>query len=129
MDKITENWMQRSKYDLDTAGAMFKSRRYLYVGFMCQQAIEKILKAIIIYNGGKVLRIHNLVRLAELAKVYHQIANKDQEFLANLTPFAVEARYGEYKENLSEIMNKKKADEYIEKTKELYKCLRKEIKK
>ena len=31
-------------YDLDTAKAMLKSERYLYVGFMCNLAIEKILK-------------------------------------------------------------------------------------
>jgi HEPN domain-containing protein len=37
-------WVELSQYDLDTAEAMLKTRRYLYVGFMCHQTIEKILK-------------------------------------------------------------------------------------
>ena len=38
-------WLDLAEYDLDTAKAMLKSRRYLYVGFMCHQVIEKALKA------------------------------------------------------------------------------------
>ena len=34
-----------ANYDLETAKAMLKTKRYLYVGFMCNQVIEKILKA------------------------------------------------------------------------------------
>lgn len=34
-----------SDYDFDTAQAMLETKRYLYVGFMCHQVIEKILKA------------------------------------------------------------------------------------
>jgi len=36
-------WIEISDYDLDTAEAMLESKRYLYVGFMCHQAIEKQL--------------------------------------------------------------------------------------
>ena len=38
-------WIEISEYDLETAKDMFQVKRYLYVGFMCHQAIEKILKA------------------------------------------------------------------------------------
>lgn len=38
-------WIELSEYDLETAEAMLKSKRYLYVGFMAHQAIEKIFKA------------------------------------------------------------------------------------
>ena len=43
-DKVTY-WAEMSDYDFDTANAMFETKRYLYVGFMCHQTIEKILKA------------------------------------------------------------------------------------
>jgi HEPN domain-containing protein len=39
-------WLDIAKYDLDTADAMYKSRRWLYVVFMCQQAIEKLVKGL-----------------------------------------------------------------------------------
>jgi HEPN domain-containing protein len=37
--------MEKADYDLDTAKAMLQTERYLYVGFMAHQAIEKALKA------------------------------------------------------------------------------------
>ena len=43
-DKVTY-WVEMSEYDIETAQAMLETRRYLYVGFMCHQVIEKILKA------------------------------------------------------------------------------------
>ncbi len=64
-DKVTY-WMEMSDYDFDTANAMFETKRYLYVGFMCHQTIEKILKA---YwsnvSEEPPLKIHSLSRLAE----------------------------------------------------------------
>ncbi|MGB9745400.1 MAG: HEPN domain-containing protein, partial [Bacteroidales bacterium] len=42
MDDKVKYWQDLSDYDMETAVAMLKSRRYLYVGFMCHQAIEKI---------------------------------------------------------------------------------------
>ena len=69
MQGLTKKWLERAKYDLETAKAMLKSGRYLYVAFMCQQSLEKILKGIILENGGEVLRTHSLVRLAEVAQI------------------------------------------------------------
>jgi len=34
-------WQEMSEYDLATAKAMLQTGRYLYVGFMCHQAVEK----------------------------------------------------------------------------------------
>ena len=45
MNAKVQYWIEISDYDLDTAEAMLGSTRYLYVGFMCHQAIEKIFKA------------------------------------------------------------------------------------
>ena len=129
MDIITKKWIERAKYDLVTAQAMLETKRYLYVAFMCQQSLEKILKAIIIEKGGEALRTHNLVRLAEKAEIYHLMVNKDQDFLADLTPFAIESRYGNYKMRLSEIINRRMAVRYFEKSKEIFKWLRKRIRK
>lgn len=45
MTDTVKYWIELSDYDLVTADAMLESGRYLYVGFMCHQAIEEILKA------------------------------------------------------------------------------------
>jgi HEPN domain-containing protein len=57
-------WIDIADYDLETARSMQKSRRYLYTIFMCQQAIEKILKALYIQKYRKEAPFtHNLIYL------------------------------------------------------------------
>ena len=46
MKKATANWLASADYDMQTAEAMFESKRYLYVVFMCHLALEKTLKAL-----------------------------------------------------------------------------------
>ena len=127
MDKIVAHWVERAEYDLGTAKAMLDTGRYLYVGYMCQQAAEKLLKAIIAQQNKGNLPIHNLSRLVEIAEIKNHLNSEQFNFLAELTPYCIEARYGDYKESLSEIINEKKAKEIYEKTQEIFKWLYREI--
>ena len=127
MDKIVAHWVERSKYDLDTAKAMLGTGRYLYVSYMCQQAIEKILKAIIAQQGKENFPIHNLNRLAEISLIDAELNAEKFNFLAELTPYNIEARYGDYKESLSEIINDKNAQKVYEKTLEIHEWLYQKI--
>jgi hypothetical protein len=45
MNNKTKYWIDLSDYDFETAIAMLSSKRFLYVGFMCHQTIEKAFKA------------------------------------------------------------------------------------
>ena len=128
MDKIVEHWVERSRYDLDTAKIMLDTGRYLYVAYMCQQAVEKILKAFIAQLGKENFPIHNLNRLAEIATISNELTPEQFNFLAELTPYHIEARYGDYKENLSEIINEKKAEKVYKKTREIHKWIYQKIK-
>lgn len=128
MDKIVEHWVERSRYDLDTAKIMLDTGRYLYVAYMCQQAVEKILKAFIARLGKENFPIHNLNRLAEIATISNELTPEQFNFLAELTPYHIEARYGDYKESLSEIINEKKAEQVYKKTREIHKWIYQKIK-
>ena len=44
LDRV-KYWTEISDYDFDTAEAMYSTGRWLYVGFMCHQTLEKIFKA------------------------------------------------------------------------------------
>ncbi len=46
---------------------------------------------------------------------------------AELTPYCIETRYGDYKESLSEIVNKEGGEEIYEKTKEIFEWLYQKI--
>ena len=43
-DKV-KYWLDIADYDYATAQDLYKAKRWLYVGFMCHQTIEKTLKA------------------------------------------------------------------------------------
>jgi HEPN domain-containing protein len=44
MNKEAANWLSSAEYDLETAGNMLDSGRYIYTVFMCHLAIEKLTK-------------------------------------------------------------------------------------
>jgi HEPN domain-containing protein len=91
---LSQQWAERAQYDLDTAEAMFKAGRYLYVLFCCQQAIEKILKSVIIQRTNKLPpRIHQLARLAQIAKL--AIDERQADLLREVSNYYIPTRYPE----------------------------------
>lgn len=127
MDKYISHWLERAEYDLETAMAMLEAKRYLYVAYICQQAIEKLLKAIIAQHGKENLPIHNLNRLAELAELSGELRGEQVDLMAELTAYNIEARYGDYKESLSEVVDIQRAKRLYDQTKELFQWLSNKI--
>ncbi len=83
-------WFKLAKYDLETAKAMYETGRFRYVPFMCQQAIEKLFKGLIAENSFPP-RIHDLVRLAELAKL--EFKEEELLMLEKLSSLYLRIRY------------------------------------
>ena len=109
-----------SDYDFDTAKAMLETKRYLYVAFMCHQTIEKILKA----YWSKVLeepplKIHSLSRLAEKSGLDKDMSEEQTDFIDELEPLNIEARYPSYKERLMKSLTPNRCKELIEQTDKL----------
>ena len=123
--KLTEKinyWIEIAEYDLATAKAMLKSKRYLYVGFMCHQAIEKSLKAVISRDcteGEIPPKIHDLTKLAVRAKLFDLMTEKQKDFVDYLNPLNIEARYPEYKDEIAAGLTKKNCIELMKNTGEL----------
>lgn len=118
-DKVTY-WIEMSDYDFETAKAMLETKRYLYVAFMCHQAIEKILKA----YWSKVLeepplKIHSLSRLAEKSGLDKDMSEEQTDFIDELEPLNIEARYPSYKERLMKSLTSDRCKELIEQTDKL----------
>ncbi len=75
MDDKIKYWLELSDYDLKTAEAMLQSKRYLYVGFMCHQAIEKIFKAFYVKLKSETAPFsHSLSFLAKTGTFYEQFS-------------------------------------------------------
>ena len=101
MDSRIKYWIDLSDYDLETAEAMLESKRYLYVGFMCHQSIEKAFKAYYTKLKRETAPYsHSLSYLAKQGDFYGLFSEKQKEFIDQIEPLNIEARYPSHKERL-----------------------------
>lgn len=111
---------------MNSAEAMLKTARYLYVAFMCQQAIEKILKAFYVERKNELpLRTHNLLYLVDELGIDMQ--EKDLMLLSQLNQFYIESRYPGERMRLAKAVDKRIAKEILKKSKEVWKCLKRRL--
>lgn len=101
MNEKVQYWVDLSDYDFETALAMQQIYRYLYVGFMCHQTIEKILKAYFNSKSSEPAPFsHSLSYLAKKANIYEILSEEFKNFIDVLEPLNIEARYPSHKEKL-----------------------------
>ena len=123
--KIIDNWISLAEYDLATANDMLKSKRYLYVAFMCQQAIEKILKACYVKEYmATPPYTHNLLRLIKELSIKDETDDKIVNIIEQLNSYYIESRYTEDIEELSKFLNMDKAKTILDSTKELFEWIK-----
>jgi HEPN domain-containing protein len=104
VNERAEYWLELADYDLETSRVMLNGGRYLYVGFMCHQTIEKALKAVVARDcteGEIPPKIHHLLKLADRAGLFQKMSAEQQAFIKELNPMNIEARYPEYKEAIA----------------------------
>jgi HEPN domain-containing protein len=95
-DKVSY-WQELSDYDLDTAVAMLKSKRYLYVGFLGHQTIEKIFKAYHAKLNAKIAPLsHSLSYLAKNGRFYDNFSEEQKNFIDQIEPLNIETRNPTY---------------------------------
>ena len=99
-------WVELSDYDLETADAVLQTKRYLYVGFMCHQSIEKIFKAAF----SKIKEetppfVHKLTLIAKQGDFYGQLSEKQKDFIDQMEPLNIKTRYPDDKKRLAKKIN------------------------
>jgi HEPN domain-containing protein len=117
-----EYWLELADYDIETAKAMLQTKRFLYVGFMCHQSIEKAIKAVIARDcdeGEIPPKIHHLLKLADRAGLFQKMSAEQQAFIKELNPMNIEARYPEYKEAIAAGLTAEICRELLEGAEEL----------
>jgi HEPN domain-containing protein len=110
MSEMAQGWIDRARYDLDTARAMLASGRYLYVLFCSQQAVEK---ALIVQKTDELPpRVHNLPRLAEVAGV--ELSQERLRFVGQLSAYYIQSRYPEEIEATGSTVTQELAEEVLD---------------
>lgn len=126
-EKVTY-WTELSDYDIETAKAMLKTKRFLYVGFMCHQAIEKILKAYWCKVSTETPPYtHNLTRLSEKTGLFLMMDESQLNLIDSLEPLNIEARYPSYKERLLKSLNQERSEELITQTQNLQQWIKQKL--
>jgi HEPN domain-containing protein len=118
-----EQWLERAQYDLDSVDAMYNTGRWMYVAFMCQQAIEKLCKGLyVLYVSDEVPRVHNIssvvARYAD--SLPEAVTDEKYRLFDYLTAFYMEGRYPEYKQKLYAQLNELIAKNLLAQAKEVF---------
>jgi HEPN domain-containing protein len=90
--KQVEYWRSSSEEDFAAAESLIEKGHFRHGLFFAHLAVEKMLKAHVTKQTGDIPpRIHNLVRLAELAEA--AISSKQATFLRSFGMYQMEGRY------------------------------------
>lgn len=128
MDKV-QYWIEIAEYDLETAKAMIETKRYLYVGFMCHQTIEKVLKAIFVarFPNETPPYTHKLIKLAEITSLYEKMSQEQRDLIDTLEPLNIEARYPGVKKDIYSSLSKERCELIINKTEGLFQWIKAQL--
>lgn len=127
MNKAVLNWIKTSDYDIATADAMFKSKRYVYVIFMCHLSAEKLLKAIVCRKTHKIPpKTHDLFLLLKLAGL--KMPKEHQLTTAHLNTASIPTRYPEDISKMAKQYNRAVAERYLRETRKLLKWVKQRLK-
>jgi HEPN domain-containing protein len=86
------------------------------IGFHSQQAVEKLLKAVLASRGVRYRRTHDLVELIDLLREHSISFPAELEEIRRLTPFATEFRYDEFLDESQGQFDRAAVQLYIAKT-------------
>jgi len=119
-------WLLSSNDNFETAAAMLKAGRYNFAMFMCQQAVEALLKAVfIIQKNERPEYIHKLPKLVELTGI--KIPKSIDDKILKIDAHYIKARYKEDRFN-SKIYNKQNAKKLLKDAEDVIKWFIKELK-
>lgn len=126
MREEIKNLWEQAKKDIEMAEKNFLIKGYYITAFLCQQAVEKALKALfMIVNKKSSGPTHSLIYLAEKTKVPKSF----YRILQDLSPEFITTRYPDVSGTVPyKIYSEEKVQNYLIKSKEIMKWLERKIK-
>ena len=120
MGEEIQRWFDKAKDDLKKARDNFEMGNYDLTSYLCQQAIEKSLKSVLIKRTKSFPKIHDLVKLGKSVKL-----NKDLlEGCKRLNSVYIESRYPDVS---SDKFTKEESQEDIKITEEILEWAKKQL--
>jgi HEPN domain-containing protein len=121
-------WSSSAAHDYITMSGLYKIKRYSDCLFYGHLVLEKILKSLFVKKtNNPAPRIHNLLRLAEIAGI--DISEEQKDCLDIINDFNINSRYPDFKLDFYKRCNKNYTDKNLKNIKLLYKLLCQTLKK
>ncbi|MFQ6049461.1 MAG: HEPN domain-containing protein [Candidatus Paceibacterales bacterium] len=121
-NKVVKQWLEFANQDLKDAEILFDQKSYRGCSWHCHQAIEKILKAIIIKKGKRPKKIHDLIDLSKETEI--KLPENLQDFLEELNLHYLPSRYPDLYKQMRKIYLPKNIQRVLKLTKTLFIWLR-----
>lgn len=128
-----EYWLEAAQYDIETAKVMLDTGRYVYVAFMCQQAIEKLTKGIYqLFTDSEPPMVHNIWNILKLLKkdvtlekslrkeIFDEKLIEYKNFFVELLAFYISGRYPSFKEKISTSIDANRAKRILKQGMEVF---------
>lgn len=116
----TERWLRKAEADLRAAEKLLKYGEEAWIiAFHAQQALEKYLKAYLVYHQKRFRKTHNILDLLDLCiEIDKGFAELEKYDLERFIAYAVEYRYptpseASYEEALEAVKTAKEIKEFI----------------
>ena len=123
VNKYIEYWERGAEEEYDVAELLLKKQKIRHALFLAHLGMEKILKACIVKVTEKMPpRIHNLVRLAELAKL--SLSDEQTIFLRQFDFYQIEGRYPD---SMDIRMSPESAAAKIQRAREIYQWIKNQL--
>ena|SRR3990172_8938639 len=91
MKPETSEWLTIADHDIRGAASLLHDRLWPGAAYFCQQAAEKLLKAVVTEHEMEPPKTHDLVELADLAGI--DLSDEDRTLLTRLADHAARSRY------------------------------------
>ncbi|ABO51515.1 HEPN domain protein [Desulforamulus reducens MI-1] len=111
-------WIGIAEDDLEAAEHCMHGKQYLWSMFMCQQAVEKAIKAVFFNKTGLTPpKKHDLISLAGGADILAQCSKDTRDLLRRLSLYYIEARYPDKRAELEAKCTYENTKEILQRTK------------
>lgn len=124
MKNEVKNLWDQARKDLEVAEKIFKIKEYYMTAFLCQQAIEKSLKALMVKEKEKLIKIHDIIILGRKVNLPQELSRECEK----ISRAYIESRYGDFLDSAPyKKFNKTNSSEYLKIAKEVISWAKKNI--
>ena len=113
-------WLDQVHEDLGAAECLLRGGHWLYMAFLCHQALEKALKAYYMAtHDDDPPYTHSHMRLLDVCGLAEELSEEHLAFLELMAPMYIKARYPEQKTRVAQTLSRERCLHMMETTKEL----------